>query len=166
MLDQGEQPDVKAVMDSSLLVTIVLRHDNGIDDMSIECFEDLLQAAVSQPQPQRLLFVFTSAGLPDDATEEQRARYEAGEGGTLTPLVSVDKLPSDLRGFDALVAESRQFAPAWDIVFVAAISGSGGSAPTSEEAELALKGMVEAVNIGRIDGLIPFDASGQTVSFS
>ena len=133
--------------------------------MNITSFDDLLRAAAQQPQPQRLLFVFTRAELPDDATPEQRARFEAGEGGTLTPLMCVDKSPGELASFDALLQESRQAGPAWDIVFVAAMSGSAGRGPTSADAEAPLQRMVESIKSGRIGGFIPFDVHGRTVSF-
>lgn len=49
--------------------------------MDISSFDDLLHAARAQPEPQRLLFVFAAAELPDDATPAQRARFAAGQGG-------------------------------------------------------------------------------------
>jgi hypothetical protein len=134
--------------------------------MSIESFDDLLHAAKAQPEPQRLLFVFATAGVDDDATPEQRARFEAGQGGTLTPLMCVDKLPDELASFDVLLAESREFEQAWDMVFVAALPGAGGVSPTSEQAEAATQRMVEAIKSGRIGGFIPFDAQGRPVQFS
>ena len=41
--------------------------------MTIASFDDLLRSAREQSEPQRLLFVFTSAGVPDNAMPEQRA---------------------------------------------------------------------------------------------
>ena len=46
--------------------------------MTLTCFDDLLSLAREQPEPQRLLFVFAAAGIPEDATPAQRARFEAG----------------------------------------------------------------------------------------
>ena len=54
--------------------------------MSISCFDDLLRAAREQHEPQRLLFVFANSVLPDDSTPEQRARFQAGEGGAFLHL--------------------------------------------------------------------------------
>jgi hypothetical protein len=133
--------------------------------MTIASFDDLLRSASRQAEPQRLLFVFTSAGLPDDATPEQRARFQVGEGGTLTPLVCVDKAPDELPSFNALLEESRGAGPSWDIVFVAALSGSAGRSPTSTDAEAPLQRMVESIKSGRIGSFIPFDVHGQPVSF-
>ena len=64
--------------------------------MTIASLDDLLRAAAEQPEPPRLLFVFATAGVDADATAKQGARFEAGHGGTLTPLMCVDKLPGEL----------------------------------------------------------------------
>jgi len=133
--------------------------------MTISTFDDLLRLARQQAEPQRLLFVFAAAGIPDDATPEQRARFQAGEGGTLTPLMCVDKTPDELVSFEALAAESRQVGQAWDIVFVAAMSGSGGMSPTSLQAEALLERMVESVKSGEIGGFVPFDVAGRPAQF-
>ena len=139
--------------------------------MTIASFDDLLRSAREQDTPQRLLFVFTAAGVPDDATPDPHARFKAGHGGTLTPLMCVDKSADELASFEALFDESRLLATAWDIVFVAALSGSAGGSgvagtgPTSLEAEAALQRMVAAIKSGRIGGFIPFDAAGLPVQF-
>lgn len=134
--------------------------------MNISSFDDLLSAAREQPEPQRLLFVFANAVLPDDSTPEQRARFEAGQGGALTPLMSVDKAPEDLSTFAALVEESHHFGQDWTIVFVASMSGREGQTPTSEEADLALQRMIESINTGMFSSYIPFDRQGQIMQFN
>ena len=122
--------------------------------MSISSFDDLLRAARAQSEPQRLLFVFANAVLPDDSTPEQRARFEAGQGGALAPLMSVDKTPEELGTFSALVEESRQFGHDWAIVFVASLSGIDGRAPTSEEADRSLQRMIESIKTGLFGSFI------------
>ncbi|MBK7549138.1 MAG: ribonucleotide reductase subunit alpha [Rhodoferax sp.] len=133
--------------------------------MTISNFDDLLQAARSQPRPQRLLFVFAGVELPDDSTPEQRERFRAGQGGALVPLMCVDKRPEELGSFSELVQESRQFGRQWGIVFAAAMSGVSNLAPTSEEAEVPLQSMVEAIKRGEHGNFIPFDQNGQPVQF-
>jgi hypothetical protein len=133
--------------------------------MTISSFNDLLRSAREQNEPQRLLFVFASAGMPDDATPAQRERFQAGQGGTLTPLMCADKRPDELDSFDALLEESRQLGPAWDIVFVAAMSGSAGRSPSSAQAEAPLQRMVESIKSGDIGSFIPFDGQGRPVQF-
>jgi len=134
--------------------------------MSIANFDELLRAAREQPQPQRLLFVFANAVLPDDSTPEQRARFGAGQGGALTPLMSVDKAPEDLGTFDALVEESRQYGHDWAIVFVASLSGRDGCAPTRKEADQSLQRMIESIKSGLFGSFIPFDRRGEPVLLS
>jgi hypothetical protein len=134
--------------------------------MNISSFDDLLRAAREQPEPQRLLFVFANAVLPDGSTPEQRARLEAGQGGALAPLMSVDKTPEELGTFAALVAESRRFGRDWAIVFVASLSGRDGRAPTSEEADRSLQRMIESIKTGLFGSFIPFDRQGQPVLFN
>ena len=133
--------------------------------MNISTFGDLLHAAKEQASAQRLLFVFAQAGVPDDATAEQRARFESGQGGTLTPMMCVDKAPDELDSFDALLEESRQFGQAWDIVFVASLSGSAREGPTAEQAKASLQQMVESIRSGAIGRFIAFDLHGQPVQF-
>lgn len=128
--------------------------------MNISSFEDLLQVARQQPEPQRLLFVFADAELPADSTADQRARFQAGEGGALVPLMSVDKVPEELDTFAALVEESRQFGREWAVVFVAGLSGRDGRAPTSAEAGRSLEQMIGAIQAGSFGAFMPFDRSG------
>ncbi len=134
--------------------------------VNISTFEDLLRAAREQPELQRLLFVFAGAVLPDDSTPEQRARFVAGAGGALTPLMSVDKTLEELGTFAALVEESRQFESDWAIVFVASLPGRDGRAPTSEEADQSLQRMIGSIKAGSIASFIPFDRQGQPMLFS
>ena len=134
--------------------------------MKISTFDDLLCAAREQADSQRLLFVFAKAGVPGDATRDQRQRFQAGRGGTLTPLMCVDKTPDELVSFDALLEESRQLGQAWDIVFVAALPGTGSLAPTSAQAQEPLQRMVESIKSGAIGRFIPFDAYGEPVQFA
>ncbi len=131
--------------------------------MNISSFDDLLRAARAQAQPQRLLFVFADAALPDDSTPEQRTRFQAGEGGALMPLMSVDKNPDELHTFAALVEESRQFGGDWAVVFVAGLSGRDGRAPTSVEADQSLQYMIEAIKTGAFGAFMSFDSRGQPI---
>ena len=79
----------------------------GESRMNITNYADLLKAARQQPEPQRLLFVFTKPELPDGYTEAQQRDFEAGTGGVLTPQMCVDKALDELGDFSDLVKESR-----------------------------------------------------------
>ncbi|MDX1458605.1 MAG: ribonucleotide reductase subunit alpha [Marinobacter sp.] len=129
----------------------------------INNYPDLISAAQSQPQPQRLLFVFCRAELPDDASESERRAFEAGEGGALVPVVCVDKLPQEVAEFEQLREESRHTGQDWDMVFVAAMEGRGGIAPSSDEASQPLTMMVETVRLGNTANYLPFNQAGELV---
>jgi hypothetical protein len=129
-------------------------------------FQRLLHAARSQPEPQRLLFVFASATLPAEATAAQQSSFEAGEGGELDPVMSVDKDPHTLTTFEALAAESTQMGQGWRVVFVAGLSGTGMSAPTEAQTEHALSEMVESVRRGDFGRYLAYDLHGEPLSIS
>ena len=132
----------------------------------IDSFDDLLQVARGRKEPQRLLFVFSAVELPDDATPAQRARFEAGQGGALVPLMCVDKRPEELESFDALLRESQLFelpGQPWRLVFTAALSGTLSQAPSDDDVERVLRRMVEAVKTGALGAYLPFNREGQPV---
>ena len=133
--------------------------------MNISNFDDLLQAARTQAQPQRLLFVFAGVELPQDSTPDQKAGFAAGQGGALVPLMYVDKNAEEVHDFDALATESQQLSQDWCIVFAAALSGSNGRAPGSTDAEEPLRRMVEAIRRGTHGAFMPFDRQGEPVLF-
>lgn len=129
----------------------------------ITSYAQLIAAARQQPEPQRLLFVFCRAELPDDASDAERQQFESGEGGALVPVICVDKVPSEVADFGQLREESHQTGQAWDMVFVAAMSGRGGIEPSSDEASQPLSMMVETIRLGYIGSYLPFDRDGALV---
>lgn len=131
--------------------------------MAIANYAELLTEAHQQPDPQRLLFVFAKAELPDNPDAQQRERFEQGEGGVLTPALCVDKTLDELSDMESLVLESQRTGVTWDIVFVAALAGDGVNPPTSEDAERPLQRMVEALQMGSIDNFLAFDRQGKAV---
>ena len=128
-------------------------------------FDQLLQAAAAQPEPQRLLFVFATAELPEDANPAQRERFAAGGGGTLAPVVCVDKGVAELTSFDALVAESREAGSPWHVVFAAGLGGRNGQSPSAEQVAHALQTMVERVRGGMLGTFLALDRSGEALQF-
>lgn len=131
--------------------------------MAIANYTDLLAEAYRQPEPQRLLFVFARAELPDNPDAQQRQRFEQGEGGVLVPALCVDKTLDELSDMPALVEESRRTGVEWDVVFAAALAGDGVNPPTSEDAERPLQRMVEALQMGSIGNFLAFDRRGDAV---
>ena len=134
--------------------------------MNITSYADLINAALAQTEPQRLVFVFARAELPDDASAAQRAAFAAGAGGALAPVMCVDKLPAEQPSFAGLVAESSNTGLDWQMVFVTSMSGRAGIAAGSDEADCALKMMVESVKQGSIGGFLAFDRDGSTLQLS
>ena len=131
--------------------------------MNIENFNTLLQVAHSQPQAQRLLFVFAAVELPDDATAQQKVEFEAGEGGALTPLMCVDKGLDELSTFEALAQEAQLLDSRWAMVFAAALAGASSTHPTSVDAEPHLQSMVEAIKRGELGRYLAFDRQGHSM---
>lgn len=131
--------------------------------MNITHFDELLQAARQQPEPQRLLFVLTRPELPDDATAEQKEAFEAGHGGALVPVACVDRTPEELASFHAFATEAQPFCHDWAIVFAVGLSGRNGQAPSSESAQGPLQQMVAAIKAGQIGNFLPFDRSGDVI---
>lgn len=132
----------------------------------ISAFDQLVQAAAAQPDPQRLLFVFAAAELPDDASPAQQQRFEAGEGGSLTPMMCIDKGLDQLTDFGALLDESREAGPPWQVMFAAGLAGRDGRAPTEAQIEHALQSMAERVRAGMVESLLALDRNGEALSFA
>lgn len=128
--------------------------------MTIATFSDLLQEARQQARPQRLLFVFVHAELPDFPDAEQRRRFEQGEGGVLVPVVCVDKTTEELTSMAALVEESRRTGIEWDLVFTAALDDPEDDA----EVERQLQRMMESLQMGNITAYLAFNHQGDAVS--
>ena len=129
-------------------------------------FTDFLAAARAQPEPQRLLFVFAVAELPQAHTPGQARRFHEGRGGALAPVMCVDKAVDELAGFADLADESRATGQPWDMVFVAALAGEPGAAPQPASVERGLRMMVDAVHRGAVERLLAFDPQGDAVRFS
>jgi hypothetical protein len=135
-------------------------------NINITNYESLLSVANQQPEPQRLLFVFLRASLPDDHGEEDASNFHSGQGGALQPIMCVDKTLGELSTFSALVTEAERIEKDWQIVLVAGLAGKNGVAPSSDEAEDPLKMMLHTVeNGGDLSKYMSFDREGEPVQF-
>jgi hypothetical protein len=133
--------------------------------MQIADFSQFLTAARAQDEAQQLLFVFVVTELPQVHSPDQKQRFEDGQGGALTPVMCVDKHPSELDDFKTLADESRRTGQPWNMVLVAALAGPGGQAPTSADVDRALRSMVASVHRGAIERFLAFDQNGLVMRF-
>lgn len=134
--------------------------------MNITSYDDLIDAARAQPQPQRLLFAFAKAELPENVGAAERAGFAEQRGGALAPVMCVDKTTDELGNFADLVAESKHTGKEWDIVFVTTMSGRNGKPPASSEAEAPLNMMVTYIHTGQIGQFLAFGRSGDLLQLA
>ncbi len=135
--------------------------------IEITDYKSLLAVGRQQSEPQRFLFVFLQALLPDDHNDEDKERFHSGQGGQLQAIMCVDKDLDQLSNFNDLVIESKQMEQEWSMVLIACLSGVNGLPPTSEQAEEPLKMMVQAVqNGGDLSKYLAFDRQGDLLHFS
>ncbi len=127
----------------------------------ISNFDDLLQAARAEPLPQRLLLVFVGAELPEDADAEQRARFDAGEGGALVPLMCVDKRPDELTTFAQLSTEADGMHSGWRMVLAGALSGTVDEPPSDKTVDQAFERLLGLIQAGQMNQVL-----AQTLAFT
>lgn len=135
--------------------------------MYISSYEDLLNAANDQAEPQRLLFVFAGAEKPGEITSNRRVKEsemnDTRKGGTLTPVMCLDKLASELGKFAGLIETSVPAELNWDIVFVAGASEKPDIEISRKDAEQILKGMTQLIEEGDIGRFLAFNRKGEMV---
>lgn len=135
--------------------------------IEITDYQSLLIVGRQQTELQRFLFVFLQAVLPDDASDEDKQRFQNGQGGELKAIMCVDKNLDELSTFTELVSESKQMAQEWNLVLVACLSGKNGNNPTAEEAEEPLKIMVQSIQNGTdLSKYLAFDKQGNLLQFT
>jgi hypothetical protein len=135
--------------------------------IEITDYKSLLAVGKQQKDPQRFLFVFLQASLPDDHNDEDKQRFHSGQGGELKAIMCVDKDLAELTDFTDLVTESKQMGQDWSMVLVACLSGMNGIPPSSAEAEQPLKTMVQTVqNGGDLSKYLAFDKQGVLLQFA
>jgi hypothetical protein len=133
--------------------------------MEIANFDDLVHAAGLETRPQRMLFLFVKTSIQKDASEAERARFEAGAGGALLPRFCIDLAPGDIASFEALVTEADQQSPDWDKVVIACMDAPS-SGPAKTIVDGALKGMVARVQTGEsLAGYLCFSRDGAPLLF-
>lgn len=134
--------------------------------IKITNYETLLTVGKQQVEPQRFLFVFLQASLPDDHNDAEKQSFQSRQGGELQAIMCVDKKLEELSCFADLVRESEQMEQEWSMVLIACLAGRNGTYPTPEEAEQPLKMMVQTVqNGGDLSKYMAFDKQGELLHF-
>lgn len=129
--------------------------------MSIANFIELLKESMKQTEPQRLLFLFAKA------TPMALPYQTQHKSGSITPVMCVDKLPSEIKGFKELVAEADRISSKWDFVFIAGLSGKNGQPPSSKDADPYLTKMSnDLANGGTLSRYAIFDRDENIVVIS
>lgn len=114
-----------------------------------------------------MLFVFVEKGPPDDRSADKAASFRTGSGGTLTPVVCVDKAACDIDSFAGLAKESEATGQRWDIVLVACLAGKNGVAPSAAEIDQGLEAMIDAVKTGiKLWRYLAFDHRGDPLQIT
>ncbi len=121
-------------------------------------YQELLEMANNQEQPQRLLFLFVQ---PEGNNPKKSKKHQKG---SLTPVMCVDKLPDEVANFDALVKEADSIEKNWQFVFISGLSGENNLAPSSEDAEPYLNRMTSDLQTGQnIARYLVLDRAGQRI---
>lgn len=106
--------------------------------------ETLVLMAMNEPMKQQLLFVFAEAQEMENSVKTRH------KSGTITPLMCVDKDPSELTSFQDLVKEADSISDKWNLVFIGALGGSESAPPADEEVEKHLNKMTDFITQGLI----------------
>ena len=126
----------------------------------------MLETAKQQPEPQRFLFVFLNAVLPEEHTPEEAFLFSQGQGGQLRPVMNLTMGLDELTTFENMAAEVAQQEQDWQVVLVACVSGENGKAPTAREVKGPLQVLEHTILIGGdISAYTAFDRDGEHVQF-
>ena len=135
--------------------------------IEITDYQSLLAVGKQQQDPQRFLFVFLQASLPEDHSDTDMQQFHSGQGGELMAIMTVDKALEELTDFTDLITESKQMGQDWSMVLIACLSGKNGIPPTTEESEQPLQMMVQAVQNGAdLSKYLAFDKQGVLLHFA
>lgn len=121
-------------------------------------YQELLEMANNQEQPQRLLFLFA---LPEGNNPKKSKKHQKGH---LKPVMCVDKLPAEVSSFAELIKEADSIEDNWQFVFISGLSGDNNQAPTTEDAEPYLNRMTSDLMTGQnIARYLVLDREGQPI---
>ena len=121
-------------------------------------FKELIKMTAEQDEPQRLLFLFAR---PEGNNPKKSKKMQRGH---LAPVMCVDKLPSEIENFDALVKEADSIEKDWQFVLIAGLSGKNGIPPSADDAEPYLNKMTNDLVSGQnIASYVIIDRAGKPI---
>ena len=130
----------------------------GEDLMTIDSFATLLDAARARPEPQLMLLTFAAL------------EAEPGRPGrqALTPVACVDKRAPDVADFATLAREAAEALGGahWDVLLVSTLSGTALQWPDTRQAEAALRAMIAAIRLGKMEKMVAFDRDGMPLRWA
>lgn len=100
-------------------------------------FQELLTMARYQPEPVKLLMMFTKADIESANNNVNK--------GFIEPRMCVDKLPQELSDYNTLCKEADVINPDWDLVFITSINANVESSMIDK----SMKSMVSDVQTGK-----------------
>ncbi|TMP29085.1 ribonucleotide reductase subunit alpha [Pseudoalteromonas rubra] len=100
-------------------------------------FQELLTMSRYQPEPVKLLMLFTKANVESASNDVNK--------GFIEPVMCVDKLPNELSDYEALCKEADVINPDWDLVFLTSINADVDSSIIDK----SMKSMVSDVQTGK-----------------
>lgn len=100
-------------------------------------FQELLTMARYQPEPVKLLMMFTKADIESANNNVNK--------GFIEPRMCVDKLPQELSDYTTLCKEADVINPDWDLVFITSINANVESSIIDK----SMKSMVSDVQTGK-----------------
>lgn len=110
--------------------------------MQNDNFNNFLNTAKNQNEPQRILFLFAKA------TPLKLNVSADHQSGTIEPIMCVDKLPDEIKSFESLTKEADSISPNWDFILIGSLGGQNGVAPTSKDAAPFLDRMTNDLTSG------------------
>lgn len=131
----------------------------------IASFDDLIDTALREPMPCRLLTVLVAA---ETAYRRHQGSAEPMlDEGCLAPVMVRDWRVSEALDLPSIVATADRVTQDWRFIMTAVMPGQYGQAPSSSACEPHLERMVKALMVGeRLDDFVFFDRHGIPVQIS
>lgn len=130
---------------------------------TISGFADLLELALQEPGPARLLTVLVRAEAVMTSDADGREVPVEGEG-LLKPVMVKDHAITPEMSFEQLREEADRGNDRWTFMMTAVLPGQAGQPPAPDTVEQQLKHMARTIHTGEgIDSYLFLDRDGEPV---